>query len=49
MTSESIARDYGDKFEECEKAGVTECWLADPLPDFFATGQAVQAMLGSAQ
>lgn len=91
VSDESIARDYGDKFEEYEKAGVQEYWIVDPLrqecrflrrqttgrfatvlpdqtghyrtpllpglglhvptlwqeplPDFFAIGQAVQAML----
>jgi Uma2 family endonuclease len=91
VSSESVARDYGKKFEEYEKAGVGEYWIIDPLrqecrfhrlgdsglyttiqpdeqdyyrtprlpklmlhvstlwqdplPDFFAIGQAVQTML----
>ncbi|GIK63393.1 MAG: restriction endonuclease [Chloroflexota bacterium] len=31
VSPESVARDYGDKFEEYEKAGVQEYWLIDPL------------------
>lgn len=92
VSAESVARDYGEKFEEYEKAGVREYWIFDPiraqalfhrlgvdgtydllsadsdgkystpllpklvlhvptlwqdkLPDFFAIGQAVQAMFG---
>lgn len=92
VSPESVARDYGDKFTEYEKAGVREYWIIDPLrqrcdfnrrgdaglfaeiepddtdhyrtpllpklalhvptlwqatlPDFFAIGQAVQAMFG---
>lgn len=30
VSPESVARDYGDKFEEYERAGVTEYWLFDP-------------------
>lgn len=91
VSPESIARDYGQKFEEYEKGGVQEYWIIDPerrearflrrqstglyatmplddagyyqtpllprlalhvptlwqdpLPDFFAIGQAVQAMV----
>lgn len=91
VSEESSARDYGDKFEEYERAGVREYWTVDPLrqecrffrlgasgryatilpdaagdyrtpalpgfavhvptlwqealPDFFAIGQAVRAML----
>lgn len=93
VSPESVARDYGDKFNEYEKAGVREYWIIDPirqrcdfnrrseagiyiemepddqgyyhtpllpklalhvptlwkdpLPNFFAIGQAVQAMLES--
>lgn len=31
VSPESVARDYGDKFEEYEKAGVQEYWLIDLL------------------
>ncbi len=31
VSDESIARDYGDKFKEYEKAGVREYWILDPL------------------
>ena len=31
VSPESVARDYGKKFEEYEKAGVGEYWLIDPL------------------
>lgn len=31
VSKESVSRDYGDKFEEYEKAGVREYWLIDPL------------------
>ena len=93
VSKESVARDYGEKFEEYEKAGVREYWIFDPirsqalfhrlgedgvyellrpdtngtyttpllpnlvlhvptlwqekLPDFFAIGQAVQAMFSN--
>ena len=30
VSPESVARDYGDKFAEYEKAGVKEYWLIDP-------------------
>jgi Uma2 family endonuclease len=30
VSPESVARDYGDKFEEYEKGGVREYWLFDP-------------------
>jgi Uma2 family endonuclease len=31
VSPESVARDYGKKFEEYEKAGVREYWIIDPL------------------
>ncbi len=31
VSPESVARDYGDKFAEYEKAGVREYWIIDPL------------------
>jgi Uma2 family endonuclease len=31
VSPESGARDYGEKFEEYEKAGVREYWIIDPL------------------
>lgn len=31
VSGESVARDYGHKFEEYEKAGVREYWIVDPL------------------
>jgi Uma2 family endonuclease len=31
VSPESVARDYGDKFMEYEKAGVREYWIIDPL------------------
>jgi Uma2 family endonuclease len=31
ISPESVARDYGDKFTEYEKAGVREYWIIDPL------------------
>ena len=31
VSPESVARDYGDKFTEYEKAGVREYWIIDPL------------------
>lgn len=31
VSPESVVRDYGDKFEEYEKAGVREYWIIDPL------------------
>ncbi len=31
VSPESVTRDYGQKFEEYEKAGVTEYWIVDPL------------------
>jgi Uma2 family endonuclease len=31
ISPESVARDYGEKFEEYEKAGVREYWIIDPL------------------
>jgi Uma2 family endonuclease len=31
ITSDSIARDRGDKFVEYEAGGLSECWLIDPL------------------
>jgi Uma2 family endonuclease len=31
VSPESVARDYGDKFLEYEKAGVREYWIVDPL------------------
>jgi Uma2 family endonuclease len=31
VSPESVARDYGDKFVEYEKAGVREYWIIDPL------------------
>jgi Uma2 family endonuclease len=31
VSSESVKRDYGNKFEEYELAGVREYWLLDPL------------------
>ena len=31
VSKESVARDYGEKFEEYEKAGVREYWLFDPI------------------
>lgn len=31
VSAESVARDYGDKFEEYEKGGVREYWIIDPL------------------
>jgi Uma2 family endonuclease len=30
VSPESVARDYGEKFEEYEKAGVREYWIIDP-------------------
>jgi Uma2 family endonuclease len=31
VSAESVARDYGDKFLEYEKAGVKEYWIIDPI------------------
>jgi Uma2 family endonuclease len=31
VSPESVARDYGDKFVEYEKAGVREYWIVDPI------------------
>ncbi len=31
VSPESVARDYGKKFEEYEKAGVREYWIIDPI------------------
>ncbi len=31
VSPESVARDYGDKFAEYEKAGVREYWIIDPV------------------
>jgi Uma2 family endonuclease len=31
VSPESVARDYGDKFVEYEKAGVREYWIIDPI------------------
>jgi Uma2 family endonuclease len=31
VSPESVTRDYGEKFEEYEKAGVREYWIIDPL------------------
>jgi Uma2 family endonuclease len=31
VSPESVARDYGDKFTEYEKAGVREYWIIDPI------------------
>jgi Uma2 family endonuclease len=31
VSQESTARDYGEKFEEYEKAGVGEHWILDPI------------------
>lgn len=31
VSPESVARDYGDKFAEYEKAGVREYWIIDPI------------------
>lgn len=31
VSPESVARDYGQKFEEYEKAGVREYWIIDPI------------------
>lgn len=31
VSSESVERDYGEKFAEYEKAGVREYWIIDPL------------------
>jgi Uma2 family endonuclease len=31
VSPESVARDYGDKFVEYEKAGVREYWIIDPV------------------
>lgn len=31
VSQESTARDYGEKFEEYEKAGVGEYWILDPI------------------
>lgn len=31
VSPESVARDYGDKFQEYEAAGVGEYWLIDPI------------------
>jgi Uma2 family endonuclease len=31
VSRESISRDYGDKFEEYQAAGVKEYWIIDPL------------------
>ncbi len=31
VSPESVARDYGNKFEEYEKAGVREYWIIDPI------------------
>ncbi len=31
VSPESVARDYGEKFAEYEKAGVREYWIIDPI------------------
>lgn len=31
ISPESLARDRGDKFVECEEAGIPEYWLIDPI------------------
>jgi Uma2 family endonuclease len=31
VSPESVARDYGDKFVEYEKAGIREYWIVDPI------------------
>jgi Uma2 family endonuclease len=31
VSPESVTRDYGEKFEEYEKAGVREYWIIDPV------------------
>lgn len=31
VSPESVARDYGDKFQEYEQAGVPEYWIIDPI------------------
>jgi Uma2 family endonuclease len=31
VAPESVTRDYGEEFEEYEKAGVREYWIIDPL------------------